>query len=432
MGGMMQAQATTYQSESLLFATLLQLAVIVVVARLANVGLRRLGQPGVVGEMLAGLLLGPSLLGYVFPGLSAHLFAKSTDVPVGIISQIGLILLMFQIGSDFEFGHLGERRNRSSVLSIAAASVTVPLLLGGLVGWLSAPVLAPQVNRITYCLFLAVAMAITAVPVLGRILRELDLTRTRLGVVAITAAAINDVVGWILLAIIAAAATSSFSFWGTAVQLGGIGLFGLLLWWAGRPAADHLLRHHPVADGNVSPVLMSIVLALLFCCAMCTYALGIFAIFGGFAAGLLFHRKRAFVEAWRRQVGQFVLVFFLPIFFTYSGLRTNVLGVSTVAEWEWCIVLVSVACIAKIVPVYFAARHAGSAPADAISYGVLMNTRGLMELIVLNIGYELGYLPQPVFTMMVLMAIVSTFMTVPLMRIIYRRSGQLIPYGIEA
>jgi Kef-type K+ transport system membrane component KefB len=254
-------------------------------------------------------------------------------------------------------------------MSIAAASIAIPLLLGALIGWLSAPVLAPHVNPITYCSFLAVAMAITAVPTLGRILRELDLTRTRLGVVTITAAAINDVAGWILLAIISAAATSRFSFWGTAAQFGGIVTFGLLLWWGGRPAIGYLLRHQPVANGNVSPVLMSIVLGLFFFCAMCTYALGIFAIFRGFAAGLLFHENRAFVEAWRRQVGQFVLVFFLPIFFTYSGLRTNVLGLATVLDWEWCIIILLVACVGKIVPVYFAARYAGLLHSDALSCG---------------------------------------------------------------
>jgi Kef-type K+ transport system membrane component KefB len=258
------------------------------------------------------------------------------------------------------------------------------------------------------------------------------LTRTRLGVVTITAAAINDVAGWILLAIISAAATSRFSFWVTAAQFGGIVSFGLLLWWGGRPAVNYLLLRQPVADGNVSPVLMSIVLALLFLCAMCTYALGIFAIFGGFAAGLLFHEHRAFVEAWRRQVGQFVLVFFLPVFFTYSGLRTNVLGLTTVLDWEWCAIILSVACVSKVIPVYFAARHTGLLYSDAISCGVLMNTRALMELIVLNVGYELGYIPQSVFTMMVLMAIASTFMTVPLIRVIHRRDGQLIPRGIEA
>jgi Kef-type K+ transport system membrane component KefB len=428
----MQAQAATFQSESLLFSTLLQLAVIVVVARLANVGLRRLGQPGAVGEILAGLLLGPSLFGYVLPNVSEHLFAKAAAIPVGVISQIGLILLMFQIGSEFDFAHLAQKRNRSAVMSIAAASIGAPLLLGSFTGWFSAPVLAPHVNRITYCSFLAVAMAITAVPTLGRILRELDFTRTRLGVVTITAAAINDAVGWVLLAIISAAATSRFSFWATAAQFAGTVTFGLSLWWVGRPVAAYLLRHQPVADGNISPLLMSIVLGLLFFCAMATHALGIFAIFGGFAAGLLFHENRAFVEAWRRQVGQFVLVFFLPIFFTYSGLRTNVLGLATVMDWEWCMIILSVACVSKIVPVYFAARHSGLLHSDALSCGVLMNTRALMEIIVLNVGYELGYIPQSVFTMMVLMAIASTFMTVPLIRVIYRRGGQLIPHGIEA
>ena len=179
-------------------------------------------------------------------------------------------------------------------------------------------------------------------------------------------------------------------FLATAAQLGGIVTFGLLLWRGGRPAASYLLRHQPVADGNVSPVLMSIVLGLLFFCAMCTYALGIFAIFGGFATGLLFHENRAFVEAWRRQVGQFVLVFFLPIFFTHSGLRTNVLGLATVVDWEWCMIILSVTCVSKIVPVYFAARHARLLHSDAISCGVLINSRALLELIVLNVAMNLA------------------------------------------
>jgi hypothetical protein len=152
----------------------------------------------------------------------------------------------------------------------------------------------------------------------------------------------------------------------------------------------------------------------------------------GFTAGLLFHENRAFAEAWRRQVGQFVLVFFLPMLFTYSGLRANVLGLPTVRDWEWCMIILSVACVGKILAVYFAARHAGLLHSDAISSGVLMNTRALMELIVLNVGYELGYIPQSVFTMKVLMAIASTFMTLPLIRVIYRRRGQLIPRVVEA
>jgi hypothetical protein len=163
--------------------------VIVPAARLANVGFT---SPGATRRCRRNSCW-VALLGYFLPNVSEHLFAKAAGIPVGIISQIGLILLMFQIGSDFEFGHLAQKRNQSAVMNIAAASIAVPLLLGGLIGWLSAPVLAPQVNRITYCSFLAVAMAITAVPTLGRILRELNLTRTRLGVLTITAAAINDV-----------------------------------------------------------------------------------------------------------------------------------------------------------------------------------------------------------------------------------------------
>jgi len=188
--------ASVVQLEHLLFATLLQLAVMIGAARLLNTLFRRLGQPGVIGEIVAGLALGPSLLGSLFPGVSQALFGGGASQVISIISQIGLILLMFQIGTDFEFGHLRERRYAGAMLAIAATSISVPFGLGLLVGWRSAPLLAASIDPVTYSLFMGVGMAITAVPILGRILRQYDLTRTPIGVVAISAAALNDVVGW--------------------------------------------------------------------------------------------------------------------------------------------------------------------------------------------------------------------------------------------
>ena len=424
--------STVQSTETLVFVTLLQLIVMIFAARLGNTVLRRLGQPGVIGEILAGLILGPSLFGHYFPDASAFVFGAKPAVAVTIISQIGLVLLMFQIGMDFDFSHLTRPRNRNAVIGISAASVSVPFALGFIIGQISAPLLAAKVDPLVYSLFFGVGLAITALPVLGRILREVDLGRTELGVVAISAAAFNDVVGWILLAGISAYATAHFSLSGMAWQIAGI--LGLLAvsFLVLRPLVRWLLRLYPIKEGQIAPNLTAIILVMIFAMGICTFKLGIFAIFGGFLAGLLFHAHKDFVEVWRRQVGQFVLVFFLPVFFTFTGLRTNVLGLSTSGDLFWLALTLSAAAFGKIVPVYVAGRLSGFNGKESAILGSLMNTRGLMELIVLDVGYDLGILPPKVFTMLVIMAIVTTVMTGPLLRVLLPRTGHVIPVGVEA
>lgn len=420
------------QAENVLFMTLLQLIVMVGAARYMHTVFRRLGQPGVIGEIFAGLLLGPSLIGHFFPQASLTVFGSHASTPITIISQIGLILLMFQIGMDFEFGHLATRRNRRAAIAVTIFSVSVPLFIGILIGRLSAPILAPGADWVPYSLFLGLGMAITAVPILGRILRQYGLTRTEVGVVAISAAAINDVIGWLLLSVVSAYAASQFSAAHLSIQLGGLSVFVLLLWLVLRPMAAHLLRRYPAKHGALDPNLMAIVICVIFALGICTYKLGIFAIFGGFAGGVLFHRDKEFVEAWRSQVGRFVLVFFLPVFFTYTGLRTNVLGLTTASDWEWLTILLSAAVLCKIVPVYLAGRACGFDRNQSSILGVLMNTRALMELIVLNIGFDLGLIPQKVFTMLVIMAVVTTLMAGPLLKRLLAATGHAIPVGLEA
>ncbi|MGB6306404.1 MAG: cation:proton antiporter [Steroidobacteraceae bacterium] len=424
--------SSVHATENLLFVTLLQLMVMIAAARAGNRLLRAWGQPGVVGEIVAGLLLGPSLFGHFFPGASDYVFGATPSTPITIISQIGLVLLMFQIGIDFEFGHLSRRRNRHGTLGIAAASIVVPFALGFGIGEMSAPLLAPHIDRLTYSLFFGVGLAITAVPILGRILREFDLTRTEIGVVAISAAAINDVVGWVLLAGISAYAAAHFSAGAIGLQVGGIFVLAALAWLTLRPLVHRLLTSMPVVKGQLPPNLMTIVVCLVFAMGICTYELGIFAIFGGFLAGLLFHHDKTFVEAWRGQVGKFVMVFFLPVFFTYTGLRTNVLGLVSGSDWEWLSVVLIAAIFGKVVPVYVASRIAGFNHKESTILGSLMNTRALMELIVLNIGFDLGFIPQNVFTMLVIMAVVTTVMTGPLLRVLLPRAGYVIPAGVEA
>lgn len=424
--------SSVHATENLLFSILLQLIVMIAAARIGNQLLRRFGQPGVIGEIVAGLLLGPSLFGHFFPGSSLFLFGAKASAPITIVSQIGLVLLMFQIGMDFEFSHLARPRNRAAVIGITAASVTVPLALGFGLGRLSAPHLAPSIDPLAYSLFFGVGLAITAVPILGRILREFDLTQTEIGVVAISAAAANDVTGWVLLAGISAYASAQFSPDAVGIQIGGVLFIGAAAWFVVRPLVHRLLAKFPVQDGQVSPNLMTIVICLVFVAGICTYKLGIFTIFGGFLAGLLFHHDRRFVEAWRSQIGRFVLVFFLPVFFTFTGLRTNVLGLVSASDWQWLAVVLVASIFGKIIPVYLAGRLSGFSHTESSILGTLMNTRALMELIVLNIGFDMGVIPQNVFTMLVVMAVVTTVMTGPLLRYLLPRAGYAVPQGVEA
>jgi len=429
---MRNMHSSVHATENLLFITMLQLIVMIAAARMGSRLLRALGQPGVVGEIVAGLVLGPSLFGHFFPAAAVFVFGATPSMPITIISQIGLVLLMFQIGTDFEFGHLSRPRNRNGTIGIAAASVAVPFALGFAIGEMSAPYLAPRIDSLTYSLFFGVGLAITAVPILGRILREFDLTHTEIGVVAISAAAVNDVIGWVMLAGISAYASARFSAGGIGLQVGGIALLLLLAWYVLRPLVKRVLAAMPIVNGQLPPNLMTVVICLAFAAGICTYKLGIFAIFGGFLAGLLFHRDRRFVDAWRNQVGKFVMVFFLPVFFTYTGLRTNVLGLVSGSDWGWLGVVLAAAILGKVVPVYLASRLAGFNSRESTILGSLMNTRALMELIVLNIGLDLGFIPQNVFTMLVIMAVVTTVMTGPLLRVLLPRAGYVIPAGVEA
>lgn len=428
---MSAAHAAAPTSEDLLVVVLVQLIAMIAAARVMNTVFRRLGQPGAVGEIVAGLALGPSLLGHFLPQLSLAIFGARASPPITVISQVGLILLMFQIGADFELGHLTTRRAGRATVLVAAASVAVPFALGCGLGRWSAAALAPATDPLIYSLFVGVGLAITAVPILGRILRQFDLHRTELGTVAIAAAAINDVAGWLALAALSAVAAARFSGTGFGAQVGGLLLFGAALWVVGRPLAARLIAALPLADGRLPPNLMAAVVVLIFGCGIVTATLGIFAIFGGFAAGLLFHRHRAFVAAWRAQVGTFVLVFFLPVFFCFTGLRTNVLGLGG-GDIGWLAAFVASAILGKVVPVYLAGRVSGFAPAEALVLGTLMNTRALMELIVLNLGLDLGFLPARVFTMLVIVAVVTTVMTGPLLGRLLPRAGYPVPAGIEA
>lgn len=424
--------STVHQLESTLFFVLLQLIVIIVAARAAGNLARRMGQPRAVGEIVAGLTLGPSLFGYLSPEISGYVFQSVSSLPLSIISQIGLLLLMFQIGLDFDFSHLTERKNKKAVTTISIASIALPFALGFIIGQASAPYLAPNIDPLPYSLFVSIALSITAVPVLGRIMMEFDLTRTRVGAIAISAAAVNDVVGWLLLAVVSAIAVAQFSTQDTLIQLSWLALYVVVCWWLVRPFLRWMIRRFDLNQHQMPRDLLAVMLALIFISGMATYKIGIFAIFGGFMLGVLVHDQQKFVALWKKTVGDFVMVFFLPVFFTYTGLRTNVIGLDTFTLWNWCVIMIFAATFGKFAGTYLAARASGMDGHQSSTIAILMNTRGLMELIVLNVGLDLGFIPQNVFTMLVIMAVFTTVITGPILSRLLPKIGHFIPVGVDA
>ncbi len=424
--------AGVHRSEALLFFTLLQLAVIILAARAGGAISARMGQSPAVGEIITGILLGPSLFGWLMPGLSNLIFHSAPPEPMQILSQIGLLLLMFQIGLEFDFGHLTERKHRRTVLWVASAGLALPFALGLGLGVFTAPLLAPPgVEPMAAGLFIATAFSITALPILGRIMIEFQLTRTAIGVIAISAAAINDVIGWLLLALVSTLAVSHFEPLAFAIKVVLVFAFFAFSWFVLRPLAKRVVQRSQPGRGRFSPNLMGAVLALVFLAGMTTYQLGIFAIFGGFMMGVILHDEHGLREAWNTRVGHFVMVFFLPIFFTYTGLRTDIGSLNSFAAWGWCALVILLATVGKFGGSYFAARRCGLARHEASLLGIMMNTRALMELIVINVGYDLGVISREMFTMLVIMAIVSTIVTAPCLRRWLPKIGHALPNAVR-
>ncbi|HEV8375804.1 MAG TPA: cation:proton antiporter [Candidatus Polarisedimenticolia bacterium] len=421
------ASGGVHHVEMLLFFVLMQLILILAAARIVGQAARWIGQPRVVGEILAGLILGPSLFGHFFPATFDYVFKSTPPEPLSILSQIGLIFLMFQIGLDFDFSHLSTSRNRRAVILVSASGIALPFSLGLWLGHVSHAPLAATIHETGYVLFMATAMSITAIPILGRIMMELDLTRTKLGAIAISAAAFDDVVGWVLLALISSVATAQFSAASTAKQILWLLVYFTLCWWGVRPLLRRLVNRFHAGPSRLPANLLATLLVVILASAITTYRLGIFAIFGGFMMGVLLYDRTEFVQAWKGKVADFVSVFFLPIFFTFTGLRTNVQGLDSPSLWLWCLAVIGVATLGKYGGCTLAARVAGLNPLESHCLGIMMNTRALMELVVLNVGYDLGLLPRDVFTMLVLMALFSTVVTTPLLRLWLPKLGHQLP-----
>lgn len=403
-------------TDALLAHVLIQLAVIIGFARLGGIAARRLGQPVVCGEIAAGLILGPTVLGNFFPGVSAEIFSKDTAEAFTALSELGLVLLLFVIGIDFDFQHLKVHKGKPFVVS--AVGITVPFALGLGVGLLIHSEVAPNIDKLTFALFIALTLSITALPILGRILIEFGLNRAPLGVLTITSAALDDAVGWILLALVTSIATSGAD-WGKAgLMMVETIAYAVFIFVIARPTLKRWARS-AVRRGNGVLGLndLAVLLVMLLCSGLITHEIGIFAIFGAFMLGAVFHDETEFRQAVLAKLNDFVTVFFLPIFFTYTGLRTDIGSMSGALLWAMCGLVVAAGIAGKLGGCTLAARATGLPWRDSYMVGVLMNARALMALIVINVGLNAGILNSTAFFMLVMMAVITTFMTAPLLRL---------------
>ena len=401
--------------EQTLFTVILQLTFIIVTARIFAALFRKLGQPGVCGEMAAGLILGPSLFGRFFPQTFHRIFDPSVSLVFIMFAQVGLVLLLFLLGMDFEFNYL--RTHGRKALAIALSAMAVPFTVGLLLARFMYPYVGAGISEVGFCLFAATALSITALPILGIILVEFNLNRVELGVIAITAAAVMDVIGWTLLATVNAIVRSNFQVWLTVKMLLEVIAFGALMFLVVRPLLKKWIHRVMSREGDrLSITTLAILLTAVFLSALTTSKIGIFSIFGGFIMGAVLFDEHQFRKAVHARLQDFVRVFFVPIFFMYTGLRTDVGSMGGGIMWVLFALTITAAVLAKMAPSIIAARTTGFSWPDSFSMGVLMNTRALMELIVLNIGLDLGVIPKSVFFMYTLMAVITTFMTAPLLR----------------
>jgi Kef-type K+ transport system membrane component KefB len=400
---------------------LLALAAVIVVGRLFAAALERLGQPPVIGEVLAGIALGPSLLGWIcragFGMETSPLLPPDVAPHLSLIAQLGVILYMFLVGLEFNVGLL--KSHAHAAVAISHASIIVPFLLGSGLALGLFSRLAPAGTPFTsFALFMGVAMAVTAFPVLARILTDRGISQSELGVLALSCAAVDDVTAWCLLAFVAGVVTSQVS--GAAIVLAlsllYIGLMLLLV----RPLAAKLIA---TQGKKLSATGVALVFAALLLSALATEAIGIHAVFGAFLLGVVIPHDSHIAQSLKGGLEQVVLVLLLPAFFAYTGMRTQIGLVDGWQQWLICGVIVLVASVGKFGGTLAAARLAGLDWQTSSSLGILMNTRGLMELIVLNIGLDLGVISPTLFAMMVLMALATTLATTPLLALLERSTA---------
>lgn len=395
---------------------LIEVLIVIGLSRLVGLGFRWIKQPLVIGEIVAGIMLGPSLFGLVAPGLASALFPAQTIPFLNVLSQVGLIFFMFLIGLELNPKYLSGQLEVAVLTS--HVSILVPFSLGSLLAlWLYPLVSNASISFTAFALFLGAAMSITAFPVLARIITESNLQNTRLGNLALTCAAVDDVTAWCVLALaIAVAHTNSMA--GALPTILYSGLYIAFMVTVGRWFLKRLSDYYD-RSGRLSQFVLAWIYMGVVVSALITELIGIHLIFGAFLLGAVMPKNAGLVRELAEKTEDFVLTFLLPVFFAYSGLRTQIGLLNRPELWLLCAAVVGVAIVGKYCGTYVAARVSGIENREASALGWLMNTRGLTELIVLNIGLSLGVISPLLFTMLVIMALVTTFMTTPLLEWTY-------------
>src|SRR5436305_44193 len=408
---------TNFQISVLLF---LQIAVILGACRLVGRLVRPLGQPQVVAEMVTGVLLGPSLLGLLLPELQGRLFPKPTLTVIYSLAQIGIALYMFLVGLEFDLGLI--RKRVKSAMAVSWAGILTPFVLGCGVAWLlhdRFPLFAPGVKLWEAMLFLGAAMSITAFPMLARIIYERGLANTSLGTLALAAGSMDDAAAWCILAVVLASFTGDL--WIAVLAIGGGLLYAVLMLAVGRGWLERLLV--PLeADPQRRGLVIPLTLILATSAAWLTDAMGIYSVFGAFILGVAMPRG-AVARHLEEAMTPLTTSLLLPMFFVSSGLNTRIGLLDRASLWAVAALVLLVACLGKGIACGLAARLNGEPPRESFAIGALMNSRGLMELILLNIGLERGVITPTLFTVMVLMAIVTTLMAMPAFNLAYGRAS---------
>lgn len=387
-----------------------QLIVILVMVQIAGYLCKLIKQQWVIGEILAGLALGPSLLGALLPGVEKILFPGSALSTLQTLGDIGLVLYMFSVGARIDT-HMMLRQSRKAVI-VSLSGILCPLVMGGTLAYFLYPGFAgSKANLMTFMLLVGTATAITAFPVLARLLAERNMQGTKIGTLALMGAAVNDIVAWCLLALVVATVHAN-GLASAMLTIASMLLFVGIMFGVMRPLL--LLVERRITSKTF---LVSMVMILLLLSAYVTNAIGIHPVFGAFVMGVVLPRKALFAEQ-VSSIDQVNGLLFLPLYFVYTGLRTQIGVVGSPVLWLICLLVLCVACIGKIFGGALSVRFFGDPWKEAFAFGALMNTRGLVELIVLNIGLDLGILSSMLFTILVIMAVLTTMMTQPLLALL--------------
>jgi Kef-type K+ transport system membrane component KefB len=400
---------------------LLQIAVVLLITLLCGQIARKVGQARVVGEIIGGILLGPSVFGRLAPAASHHLFPVASLGAMEELSTVGLVLFLFTVGLELEDEQL--RTQRFTALAASATSIAVPFLAAILLAHALRTRFAPHgIGSIPFVLFLGISMSITAFPVLARILEERNLVQSALGTTAVICAAFDDVTAWLLLAVALTLVSAEASAGSLALRFGVLLAYLVFMLGVVRPLASRLARRR--ASSELGFGLLGIAVAGAFASAAATEWAGVHPLFGAFIAGVCFPRIEAWQHAIRMRLDMITSVLLLPLFFALTGLRTRLDLLNDPVMWLWTGVVLVGAVVGKMGGAVLAARWNRQSWRDAFALGALLNTRGLVELVVLNIAYNVGVFSPTLFTMLVVMALVTTMCTTPLLNLLRVRGPE--------